>query len=64
MNRSIALGLVMLAGTAIEATVVNGLHAQNQAQVTYADIDPSAINNPDVYKTLPPKTGDFDDRTA
>jgi hypothetical protein len=30
----------------------------------YADIDPSAINNPDVYKTFPPKTGDFDDHTA
>jgi hypothetical protein len=64
MNRCIALGLAMLAGTAVEAAVVNELHAQNKAQGMYADIDPSAINNPDVYKTFPPKTGDFDDHTA
>ncbi len=64
MNGSIALGLAMLAGTAIEATVVNGLYAQNKAQETYANIDPSAINNPDAYKTLPPKKGDFDGHFA
>jgi len=64
MNRSIALGLTMLAGAAIGAAAVNGLHAQNKPQMTYADINPSPINNPDVYKTLPPKTGDLDDHTA
>jgi len=54
----------MLAGAAIGAAAVNGLHAQNKPQMTYADINPSPINNPDVYKTLPPKTGDLDDHTA
>jgi uncharacterized protein (DUF1330 family) len=57
MNRSIALGLAMLAGGAIGATAVNGLHAQGKAPGAYAVIDISAITNPDLYKTLGPKAG-------
>ena len=54
----------MLAGTVIGATAVNGLHAQNKAPGVYAVLDLSAINSPDVFKTLPSKMGDFDGHTA
>jgi hypothetical protein len=64
MSRSIALGLAMLAGTVIGATAINGLHAQNRAPGAYAVLDLSAINSPDVFKTLPSETGDFDGYTA
>ena len=64
MNRTIALGLAMLAGGAIGVTAVNGLHAQHTAPGAYAVLDLSAIDSPDVFKTLPPKTGDFDGHTA
>ena len=64
MNRSIALGLAMLAGTLIGATAVNGLRAQNKAPGAYAALDLGTINTPDVSKTLPSKTGDFDGHTA
>jgi hypothetical protein len=64
MNRPIVLGLAMLAGAAIGATAVNGLHAQNKAPGAYAVLDLRAINSPDVFKTLPSKTGDFDGHTA
>ena len=57
MNRSIALGLAMLAGGAIGATAVNGLHAQGTAPGAYAVVDISKINNPDLYKTILPKAG-------
>jgi hypothetical protein len=64
MNRSIAVGLVMLAGTVIGTTAADGLHAQNVAPGTYVVVDLSAINSPDVFKTLPSKMGDFDGHTA
>ena len=64
MNRSIALGLAMLAGTVIGALAVDRLHVQNKAPGAYAVLDRSAINSPDVFKTLPSKTGDFDGHTA
>ncbi len=64
MDRSIALGLALLAGTVIAATAVNRLHAQNKALRVYAALDLSAINSPDVFKTLPSKMGDFDGHTA
>jgi hypothetical protein len=44
----------------IGATAVSGLHAQNKAPGAYAALDLRAINSPDVFKTLPSKTGDFD----
>ena len=64
MNRPISLGLALLAGAAIAATAVNGLHAQNNAPGAYAVLDLSAINSPDVFKTLPSKMGDFDGHIA
>jgi hypothetical protein len=53
----------MVASSVIGATAVNGLHAQNKAGA-YAALDLRAINSPDVFKTLPSKTGDFDGHTA
>jgi len=47
----------MLAGGAIGATAVNGLHAQGKAPGAYAVVDINAITNPDVFKTLLPKSG-------
>jgi hypothetical protein len=64
MNRSIALGLAMLAGTVIGATAVNGLHVQNKVPGAYAVLDLNAINSPDVFKTRPSSMGDFDAHTA
>jgi uncharacterized protein (DUF1330 family) len=57
MNRSIALGLAMLAGGVIGATAVNGLHAQGKAPGAYAVIDISAITNADVFKSVVAKAG-------
>ena len=54
----------MVASSVIGATAVNGLHAQNKAPGPYAALDLRAINSPDVFKTLPSKTGDFDGHTA
>jgi hypothetical protein len=56
MKPLISLGLAMLAGAALGATAVNGLHAQNKAPGAYAVIDISEISNPDIFKTLLPKT--------
>ncbi len=64
ISRASALGLAMLAGWVIGATAVNGQHAQDAASGPYAVLDLNTINNPDVFKTLPSKTGDFDDHTA
>ena len=48
----------MLAGTVTGATTVDGLYAQDKAAGAYAVVDLSAINSPDVFKTLPSKMGD------
>ena len=65
MNRSIALGLAMVAASVVgAAAAANGLHDQNNAPAAYAVLDLRAINAPDVFKTLPSKTGDFDGHTA
>ena len=61
MYRPIALGLAMLAGGAIGAVAVNGLHAQGKAPGAYAVVDISAITNPDLFKTLLPKAGPAND---
>jgi uncharacterized protein (DUF1330 family) len=56
MNQRIALGLAMLAGAAIGATAVNGLHAQNKVPGAYAIIDISQITDRDSFtKELLPK---------
>ena len=62
MNLSIALGLVMLAGAVFRPSAVSELYAQNKAP--WAILDLRAIYSPDVIKTLPSKTGDFDGHTA
>jgi hypothetical protein len=64
MNRTIALGLAMVAASIIGATAANGLHDQNNTPAAYAVLDLRAINTPDVFKTLPSRTGDFDGHTA
>jgi hypothetical protein len=64
MNRTIALGLAMVAASIIGATAADGLHDQNNTPAAYAVLDLRAINTPDVFKTLPSKTGDFDGHTA
>jgi uncharacterized protein (DUF1330 family) len=56
MNRSIALGLAMLAGAALGGAAVNGLHAQVKGPGAYVVIDISEVSNPDLFKTLLPKT--------
>jgi len=61
MKRSITTGLAMLAGGAIGAVAVNGLHAQGKAPGAYAVVDISAITNPDLFKTLLPKAGSAND---
>ena len=61
MKRSITIGLAMLAGGAIGAVAVNGLHAQGKAPGAYAVVDISAITNPDLFKTLLHKAGSTND---
>jgi uncharacterized protein (DUF1330 family) len=39
MNQRIALGLTLLAGVAIGATAINGLHAQSKTPGAYAVVD-------------------------
>jgi uncharacterized protein (DUF1330 family) len=55
MKRYVSLGMAMLVGTAIGAAAVNGLQAQGKAPGAYAIVDISAINNPELFKTLLPK---------
>jgi len=56
MNRHFALSLAMLAGAALGAAAISGLHAQGKGPGAYAVIDISEINNTNVFKTLLPKT--------
>jgi hypothetical protein len=64
MNRFIALGLAMAAVSIIGAIAANAFHDQNNTPAAYAVLDLRGINTPDVFKTLPSKTGDFDSHTA
>jgi len=52
MNQRIALGIAMLAGAAIGATAVNGLHAQSKAPGVYAVVEIDAITDPDGFKVV------------
>jgi hypothetical protein len=52
MNRSMALGMAMLAGGTIGATAINALHAQGKAPGAYAIVDISKINDPEVFKNV------------
>jgi uncharacterized protein (DUF1330 family) len=56
MKTFYTVSLAMLAGVALGATAVNGLRAQSKAPGAYAVIDISEVTNPDVFKTLLPKT--------
>ena len=50
MNRRIALGLATLAGAALGAAAVNGLHAQAKPS-TYVVVAIRKINDAEVFKT-------------
>lgn len=56
MNRLIALGVTLLAGVAIGATAIGGLHAQSKPGA-YAVVDITEITDPETYKTLIPLAG-------
>jgi len=58
MNRSIVVGLAMLAGAALGAAAVNGLHAQGRPPGGYAVIDISEITDPEAFtkRLLPNET--------
>ena len=56
MKTFYTVSLAMLAGVALGSTAVNGLRAQSKAPGAYAVIDISEVTNPDVFKTLLPKT--------
>jgi uncharacterized protein (DUF1330 family) len=56
MNRSFLVALAMLAGAALGAAAVNGLHAQGRPPGAFAIIDISEITDPEVFKQLLPKT--------
>jgi uncharacterized protein (DUF1330 family) len=51
MNRSIVVGLAMLAGAALGAAAVNGLHAQGRPPAAYAVIDIGDITDPEAFAT-------------
>jgi uncharacterized protein (DUF1330 family) len=55
-NSYVTLTLAMLVGVGLGAAAVDGLHAQGKGPGAYAIIDISEINNPDLFKTLLPKT--------
>jgi uncharacterized protein (DUF1330 family) len=52
MHQRIALGLAMLAGVAIGATAVNGLHAQGKAPSAYAVVEINEITDPEGFKVV------------
>jgi uncharacterized protein (DUF1330 family) len=52
MNRSLVLGLAMLAGGAIGATAVNALHAQGKTPGAYAILDISQVDDPGLLKQI------------
>ena len=57
MNRTVALGLAMLAGGAIGATAINGLQAQNKSPGAYAVVDISEVTDPEGFKAIGPIAG-------
>jgi uncharacterized protein (DUF1330 family) len=50
MHQRIALGLAMLAGVAIGAGAVNGLHAQGKSPGAYAILDISEVTDPELLR--------------
>jgi uncharacterized protein (DUF1330 family) len=63
MKRLLVPGLAMLAGIAVGATAISGLHAQGKAPGAYAILDISEVVDPDLLKPIvgkaaaPVKTG-------
>jgi uncharacterized protein (DUF1330 family) len=55
-NSYVTLTIAMLVGAGLGAAAVDGLRAQGKGPGAYAIIDISEINNPDLFKTLLPKT--------
>jgi uncharacterized protein (DUF1330 family) len=56
MGQRIALGLALIAGVAIGATAVGGLHAQGKPGA-YAIVDIAEITDQATFNTLLPKAG-------
>ena len=52
MSRYLMLGLATLAGAAVGAVAVNGLHAQGKAPGAYAILDISDVVDPDLLKQI------------
>ena len=52
MHQRIALGLTLLAGVAIGATAIQGLHAQAKPQAIVV-VDISEITDPEGFKVIP-----------
>ena len=52
MSRYIIPGMTLLAGVAIGAVAVGGLHAQGKAPGVYAVVDISEITNPEGFKVV------------
>ena len=50
MNRHIALGIAMLAGAALGAAAVNGLHAQVKGPGAYAIVDISEMTDANLFR--------------
>jgi uncharacterized protein (DUF1330 family) len=56
MKTLCAITIAMLAGAALGAAAVNGLHAQGKAPGAYVVFDISEISDPNLFKTMLSKT--------
>jgi uncharacterized protein (DUF1330 family) len=57
MKIQYTLALAMLAGAALGAASINGLHAQGKTPGAYVVIDIGEVKDPELFKTLVPKAG-------
>jgi hypothetical protein len=57
MDRTITLGVTLIAGAALGAAAISGLQAQAKAPGAYAIVEVSEIVDADLLKQLLPKTG-------
>ena len=64
MRKLFGPGLGMIAGIAIGATAIQGLHAQNKAPAAYVVIDVSEISDPAAFGQAVQKTGPITDATG
>lgn len=63
MNRLLSLGLAMLAGVALGATLIKGLSAQG-APLTYVVIDIAEMTDPEGFKAIPANPASGPERAA